>query len=102
MGKNTGNEQQIPHFSPKKTHNTHHQGLPPAKRLRPAATSEGAKRRIATTSRVDDIRLVLESTSTDDELALKIGHVKTELRAVDGALGENGSSYLGIVDKVRS
>eukprot|EP00903_Cladosiphon_okamuranus_P016888 g15570.t1 len=54
---------------------------------------------MTTSSRVDDIRTILESTATDDELAAKIDQVKAELQAVDGALGEEGSSYLGIVDK---
>lgn len=100
MGKNVGKKKQTPQFIPKKRHH----GVPPTKRPRPAATtSEGDnKRRTTASSRVDDIRLILESTATDDELAVKIDRVKAELQAVDGALGDEGSSYLGIVDKVRS
>ena len=79
--------------------------LVPKKRPRPSGdTSEAQspnKRRITTSPRVDDIRLILESTATDDELAGKIHLVKAELQAVDGALGDEGSLYLGIVDKVR-
>ena len=98
MDKSIGKKKQTPHFIPKK----HQHGVPSSKRPRPAATPEGAnKRRITTSSRVDGIRLVLESTATDDELAVKIDLVKTELQAVDGALGDEGTSYLGIVDKVR-
>lgn len=99
MDKSVGKKLKTPHFNPKNTHKHTHGQKNPNKRPRPAA--EGAKkRRIATSPRVDDIRLILESTATDDELALKIDHVKTELRAVDGALGDEGPSYLGIIDKV--
>lgn len=63
--------------------------------------AEGSNKRRATPSpRVDDIRTILDSTATDDELVVKIYQVKAELQAVDGAIGDEGSSYLGIVDKV--
>lgn len=102
MDKSTGKKQHTPNFIPKKNNKYHH-GLLPTKRPRPAATENANKRRITTSSGVDeDIRLVLESAATDSELAVKIDGVKAELQAVDGALGDEGSSYLGIVDKVSS
>lgn len=79
-----------PHFTPKHQHNKHHK--------RPAP--DGAHKRRLPTPRVDDIRLVLESTAPDDELGVKIDHVKAEIQAVGEALGDEGPSYLGIVDKV--
>eukprot|EP00752_Nemacystus_decipiens_P004712 g4296.t1 len=95
MDTGVGKKQQTPHFIPK----NHHQDHRPTKRPRPAASSEGAnKRRITVSPRVDDIRLILESTAADGELAMKIDRVEAELQAVDGALSE-GSLYLGIVDK---
>lgn len=49
--------------------------------------------------RMDDIRLIIESSLSDDDLWRKVGKVQDELQAVELALADEGT-YLGIVDKV--
>ena len=72
------------------------------KRPLPTPEAEVAKKRAVTaSSRLGDLRLILDSTSTDEELALKVKNATVELQAVVEALGDEGPSYLGIVDKVR-
>lgn len=77
---------------------------------RVATPGESGKNRAATTPshpppsssssrRLDDMRLVLESTPSDEELAKKVRDVVAELDAVDRARADEGT-YLGIVDKV--
>lgn len=54
---------------------------------------------IKSASRLDGMRLMLESTPSDEELLKRAENVDTEVEAVDQALVGNGS-YLGIQDKV--
>lgn len=49
--------------------------------------------------RLADIRLVLESTPSDSQLAAKADAAQMELQAVERALAHEGT-YLGIVDDV--
>lgn len=46
-----------------------------------------------------DIRMVVDSTPSDEELEEKIGQVAQELWAIEKALNDDGN-YLGIVNKV--
>lgn len=105
----------------KNVHNAHARGKPISSSKHPAGQyhkkrphspgENGQKKRVSTTPshpppssssssrRVDDMRLVLDSTPSDEELAKKVHDVRIELEAVDRALADEGT-YLGIVDKV--
>ncbi|CAM9387494.1 unnamed protein product [Pylaiella littoralis] len=48
--------------------------------------------------RMDDIRLIIESSLSDNYMMKKISKVRDELQAVELALADDGT-YLGIVDK---
>lgn len=51
------------------------------------------------TSRLEGMRLILESTPSDDELGRTVTDVDAELEAINQALDGN-ASYLGVLDKV--
>ncbi|CAM9687025.1 unnamed protein product [Ectocarpus fasciculatus] len=111
----------------KNAHNAHMRGKPSSSSKHPhkkrphppgesgmkrvATPGDSGKKRAATTPshppppppssssrRLDDMRLVLESTPSDEELAKKVRDVVEELDAVDRARADEGT-YLGIVDK---
>lgn len=71
------------------------------KRPHPEAAARKRTGPTATSARLGDLRLILESTATDEELARKVKNATDELQAVVEALGDEGPTYLGIVDKVR-
>lgn len=50
-------------------------------------------------TRLDGMRLIVESTPSDEELGKTLSELDVELEAIDRALDGNGS-YLGILDKV--
>lgn len=56
-------------------------------------------RDLSAASRIDDMRLILESTPSDEELGDKLGRVDEEINAIHETIQGNGS-YLGIPDEV--
>lgn len=56
-------------------------------------------RELSAASRIDNMRLILESTPSDEELSNKLERVGEEIRAINQTIQGN-DSYLGIDDEV--